>query len=121
MGHFAKSVTLRTSTMAGLAIALALPFTRPADPLPRAGTDTAAPGFTLSVVHQFPAALQTTPKYLALSRDGNLYGATSAVGTSNSTVFRLILRGGRAGLGFMGRGAPRPGRGGGQAHRGRWH
>jgi len=89
MGHFAKSVTLRTSTVAGLAIALALPFTRSADPLPRAGTPAAAPGFTLSVVHQFPAALVTTPKYLALSKDGNLYGATSAVGSSNGTVFRL--------------------------------
>ena len=89
MGHFAKSVTLRTSTVAGLAIALALPFTRSADPVPRAGTPAAAPGFTLSVVHQFPAALVTTPKYLALSKDGNLYGATSAVGTSNGTVFRL--------------------------------
>jgi hypothetical protein len=43
MGHFAKSVTLRTSTVAGLAIALALPFTRPTDPVPRAGTPAAAP------------------------------------------------------------------------------
>jgi uncharacterized repeat protein (TIGR03803 family) len=41
------------------------------------------------VVHQFPAALQTSPKFLALSKDGNLYGATSAVGSSNGTVFRL--------------------------------
>ena len=85
MGHFAKSVTVRASAVAGLAIALALPVTRSAVPVPRAGADTAAPGFTLSVVHQFPAALQTTPKYLALSKDGNLYGATSAVGSSNGT------------------------------------
>jgi hypothetical protein len=91
MGHFAKSVTLRTSTVAGLAIALAVPLTRSAGPLPRAGTGAAAPGFTLSVVHQFPSALNTTPKYLALSKDGNLYGATSAVGLSNGTVFRLTL------------------------------
>lgn len=46
------------------------------------------PGFTLPVVHHFPSALQTTSKYLALSRDGNLYEATSAVGTSNGTVFK---------------------------------
>jgi hypothetical protein len=64
-------------------------FTRSTDPVPRAGTPAATPGFTLSVVHQFPAALVTTPKYLALSKDGNLYGATSAVGLSNGTVFRL--------------------------------
>ena len=90
MGHFAKSRTLRTSAVAGLAIALASPFARAADALPGAARgDTAAPGFTLSVVHQFPSALQTTPKYLALSKDGNLYGATSAVGSSNGTVFRL--------------------------------
>jgi uncharacterized repeat protein (TIGR03803 family) len=41
------------------------------------------------VVHEFPAALAVTPKYLALSKDGNVYGATSAVGLSNGTVFRL--------------------------------
>ena len=90
MGHFAKSRTLRTSAVAGLAIALASPFARAADALPgAAGGDATAPAFTLSVVHQFPSALQTTPKYLALSKDGNLYGATSAVGSSNGTVFRL--------------------------------
>jgi uncharacterized repeat protein (TIGR03803 family) len=76
--------------VAGLVIALALPLTRSAGAVPgAAGGAIAAPGFTLSVVHQFPAALQTTPKYLALSKDGNLYGATSAVGSSNGTVFRL--------------------------------
>jgi len=76
--------------VAGLAIALALPFTQSADAVPGAVRGAAAaPGFTLSVVHQFPAALQNTPKFLALSKDGNLYGATSAVGSSNGTVFRL--------------------------------
>ncbi len=58
MGHFAKSRTLRTSAVAGLAIALASPFARSADALPGAGGDATAPGFTLSVVHQFPVALQ---------------------------------------------------------------
>lgn len=90
MGHSPKSVTFRTSAVAGLAIALTVPFSRPADAAPGAVRGGAtAPGFTLSVVHQFPAALATTPKWLALSRDGNIYGATSAVGTSNGTVFRL--------------------------------
>jgi uncharacterized repeat protein (TIGR03803 family) len=90
MGHSRRSVRFRTSAVAGLVIALALPLTRSAGAVPgAAGGAIAAPGFTLSVVHQFPAALQTTPKYLALSKDGNLYGATSAVGSSNGTVFRL--------------------------------
>ena len=90
MGHFRKPVTVRTSVVAGLAIALALPFAQSADAVPGAVRGAAAaPGFTLSVVHQFPAALQTSPKFLALSKDGNLYGATSAVGSSNGTVFRL--------------------------------
>jgi len=40
-------------------------------------------------VHEFPSALVATPKSLALSRDGNLYGTTPAVGSSNGTVFRL--------------------------------
>ena len=90
MGHFRKPVTVRTSVVAGLAIALALPFAQSADAVPGAVRGAAAaPGFTLSVVHQFPSALQTSPKFLALSKDGNLYGATSAVGSSNGTVFRL--------------------------------
>ena len=89
MGHLRKTVTFRTSALAGLAIALALPFARPADAVPDSVHGSASPGFTLSVVHQFPSALVTTPKYLALSKDGNLYGATSAVGLSNGTVFRL--------------------------------
>ena len=80
MGHLRKTVTFRTSALAGLAIALALPFARPADAVPDSVHGSASPGFTLSVVHQFPSALVTTPKYLALSKDGNLYGATSAVG-----------------------------------------
>src|SRR5579863_7566457 len=66
--------------------ALALPRTRSADAAQRAAT---APGFTLSVVHESPEALSITPKYLALSRDGNIYGATSAVGSSDGTIFRL--------------------------------
>ena len=81
MGHFAKS-TLRTSAVAGLAIALASPFARPADALPRAPPQvTRRPQGSPSRWYiNSPRALQTTPKYLALSKDGNLYGATSAVG-----------------------------------------
>ncbi len=90
MGYFRKSITFRTSAVAGLAIVLALPSARSADAAPgAAGGDATAPGFTLSVVHQFPSGLQTTPKYLAPAKDGNLYGSTSAVGSSNGTVFRL--------------------------------
>ena len=90
MSHFRKPATVRTSVVAGLAIVLALPFAQSADAVPGAVRGAAAaPGFTLSVVHQFPSALQTSPKFLALSKDGNLYGATSAVGSSNGTVFRL--------------------------------
>jgi uncharacterized repeat protein (TIGR03803 family) len=80
----------RKTVVAGLAVALALPFVQSAGAAPGGAPGaTAAPGFTLSVVHQFPAALNETPKYLAMSKDGNLYGATSAVGSSNGTVFRL--------------------------------
>jgi uncharacterized repeat protein (TIGR03803 family) len=86
MRHFTKSVMVRVSVAAGLAVVLALPLTRSADAAQRAAT---APGFSLSVVHEFPAALGSTPKYLALSKDGNIYGATSAVGSSNGTIFRL--------------------------------
>ena len=75
--------------MAGLAVALALPFAQSAGAAHGAVHGTPAPGFALSVVHEFPAALVQTPKYLGLSKDGNLYGATSAVGLSNGTVFRL--------------------------------
>ena len=76
--------------MAGLAVALVFPLAQPAGAAPGAVRGSAAvPGFTLSVVHQFPQALVETPKFLALSEDGNLYGATSAVGSSNGTVFRL--------------------------------
>jgi uncharacterized repeat protein (TIGR03803 family) len=90
MGLFRRPVLFRTSAMAGLAIALALPFTRPASAAPGDIHDiTAAPGFTLSVVHQFPAALDQAPKYLAASKTGNLYGAISAVGLTGGTIFRL--------------------------------
>jgi uncharacterized repeat protein (TIGR03803 family) len=90
MGVLRKPVLFRLSAVAGLAVAVALPVTRPADAVPGAVRGTgAAPGFTLSVVHEFPAALDQTPKFLALSKDGNIYGATSAVGSSNGTVFRL--------------------------------
>jgi uncharacterized repeat protein (TIGR03803 family) len=76
--------------VAGLAVVLALPFAHAAAPAPGAVRGIAAvPGFTLSVVHEFPQALVETPKFLALSKDGNLYGATSAVGSSNGTVFRV--------------------------------
>jgi len=90
MGHLSKSVVSRTSAVAGLAAALALPFAPSAGAAPGAvRAAAAAPGFTLSVVHEFPSALVATPKSLALSRDGNLYGTTPAVGSSNGTVFRL--------------------------------
>ena len=90
MGHFRRLAAPRRRVVAGLAVALALPFAQTVSAAP--GTPSgvaAAPGFTLSVVHEFPQALSETPKYLALSKDGNLYGATSAVGSSNGTVFRL--------------------------------
>jgi uncharacterized repeat protein (TIGR03803 family) len=90
MGYFRTLATFRKPAVAGLAVALALPFAQSADAAQGAGHGvTAAAGFTLSVVHAFPAALQQSPKYLALSKDGNLYGSTSAVGSSNGTVFRL--------------------------------
>lgn len=76
--------------MAGLAVALVLPFAQPAGAAQGAGHGAmTATGFTLSVVHEFPAALQQTPKYLALSKNGNVYGSTSAIGSSGGTVFRL--------------------------------
>ncbi|HEX3488210.1 MAG TPA: choice-of-anchor tandem repeat GloVer-containing protein [Streptosporangiaceae bacterium] len=74
-------------TIMGLAVALAVPFAQPASAAPSAAATV--PGFTLSVVHQFPVALQQSPKFLARSRNGDLYGATSAVGSSNGTVFRV--------------------------------
>jgi uncharacterized repeat protein (TIGR03803 family) len=90
MGHFGKLVTSRKTVVAGLAVALVLPFAQSADAASHAVAGPArAAEFTLSVVHEFPAALVQTPKYLAHSKDGNLYGATSAVGASNGTVFRL--------------------------------
>ena len=90
MGHFRKSVMFRASAVAGLAVALALPLAQSASAAREsAGDITAAPGFALSVVHQFPAALNETPKYLALSKDGNIYGVTSAIGVTNGTLFRL--------------------------------
>jgi uncharacterized repeat protein (TIGR03803 family) len=90
MGHFGSSVRSRKPVVAGLAVALALPFAQSADAAPGAVPGSAAaPGFTLSVVHEFPQAIAGSPKYLALAKDGNLYGATSAIGTANGTVFRL--------------------------------
>jgi uncharacterized repeat protein (TIGR03803 family) len=90
MRQFGRSVISRKAAVAGLAVALALPFAQSAGAAQRAMPGaTAAPGFTLSVVHEFPSALAGSPKYLALARDGNLYGATSAIGSSNGTVFRL--------------------------------
>jgi uncharacterized repeat protein (TIGR03803 family) len=90
MGHCRNLVMFRASAVAGLAVALALPFARPADAGPGAVSGAgAAPGFALSVVHEFPQALQQSPKYLALAKDGSLYGATSAIGSANGTVFRL--------------------------------
>jgi len=90
MGHIGQLITSRKPVVAGLAVALVLAVAQSAGAAQGAGRGTAtAPGFTLSVVHQFPAALGATPKSLGLSRDGNLYGATSAVGSSNGTVFRL--------------------------------
>jgi uncharacterized repeat protein (TIGR03803 family) len=90
MDHFRRLAASRRAVVAGLAVALALPFAQAAGAAPDAVRGAAtAPGFTLSVVHEFPQALSETPKYLALSKDGNLYGATSAVGSSNGTVFRL--------------------------------
>jgi len=90
MDHFRRLAASSRLVVAGLAVALALPFAQAASAAPGAPRGiAAAPGFTLSVVHEFPQALSETPKYLALSKDGNLYGATSAVGSSNGTVFRL--------------------------------
>jgi uncharacterized repeat protein (TIGR03803 family) len=90
MDHFRRLAASRRTVVAGLAVALALPFAQAAGAAPGAVRGTAtARGFTLSVVHEFPQALSESPKYLALSKDGNLYGATSAVGSSNGTVFRL--------------------------------
>jgi uncharacterized repeat protein (TIGR03803 family) len=90
MDHFRRLAATRRAVVAGLAVALALPFAQAASAAPgAAGGIATAPGFTLSVVHEFPQALAETPKYLALSKGGNLYGATSAVGSSNGTVFRL--------------------------------
>jgi uncharacterized repeat protein (TIGR03803 family) len=77
--------------VAGLAVVLALPFTQAAAAAPGAVHGSAAvPGFTLSVVHEFPQALEETPKFLALSKDGNLYqltpaGAFHIVATFNGT------------------------------------
>src|SRR5215469_17819161 len=88
--HFRRLAVARRSVVAGLAVALVFPLAQPAGAAPGAVRGSAAvPGFTLSVVHQFPQALVETPKFLALSEDGNLYGATSAVGSSNGTVFRV--------------------------------
>ena len=90
MGDCRNLVMFRVPAVAGLAIALALPFARPTGAGPGAVRGAgAAPGFALSVVHEFPQALRQSPKYLALSKDGNLYGATSAIGSANGTVFRL--------------------------------
>jgi len=78
---------------AALAVTLALVFAPSAGAAaggPRGVRGAAAaPGFALTVVHDFPGSLALTPKYLGLSRDGNLYGSTSAVGVTNGTVFRL--------------------------------
>jgi uncharacterized repeat protein (TIGR03803 family) len=73
------------------ALTVALSTAPPAGAARRAerGRAVAAPGFSLSVVHEFPAALAGTPKSLGLRRDGNFYGATSAIGTTNGTVFRF--------------------------------
>jgi uncharacterized repeat protein (TIGR03803 family) len=90
MGVLRRRILFRVSAVTGVAVAVALPLAQRADAVPGAVRSTdAAPGFTLSVVHEFPAALDQTPKFLALSKDGNIYGATSAVGSSNGTVFRL--------------------------------
>ena len=84
MGHFRRLAASGRPVVAGLAVALALPFAQASSAAPGALRGVAtAPGFTLSVVHKFPQALSETPKFLALSKDGNLYGATSAVGSSN--------------------------------------
>src|SRR5215831_10066216 len=88
--HFRRLAASSRTVVAGLAVALVFPFAPAAGAAPGAGHGIAAvPGFTLSVVHEFPQALQETPKFLALSKDGNLYGATSAVGSSNGTVLRV--------------------------------
>src|SRR5215472_2760725 len=90
MDHFRRLAASRRAVVAGLAVVLALPFAQAAAAAPGAVHGSAAvPGFTLSVVHEFPQALVETPKFLALSKDGNLYGATSAVGSSNGTVLRV--------------------------------
>ena len=90
MGHLRKLVTPMKLAVAGLAAALAVPFVQSAGAAQGAiSRITPLPGYSLSVLHEFPVALQQTPKYLAVSKDGNIYGATSAVGSSNGTVFRL--------------------------------
>jgi hypothetical protein len=66
MGPVRKFITPRKLAVAALAAAFALPFTQSAGAAQGAISGiTEAPGFTLSVVHQFPAA-----------PDGTLYGTT---------------------------------------------
>lgn len=80
MRHFTKSVMVRIPVAAGLAIALALPLSRSAEAAQRAAT---APGFTLSVVHEFPAGLGSTPKYpggpAVNARQANIWRASVRV------------------------------------------
>jgi uncharacterized repeat protein (TIGR03803 family) len=80
----ATNVTGR-SHAAGAALMIGLA----AGAVPIAVRAVCVPGFTLSVVHEFPANYALTPKALRLGSDGNLYGTTSATLSTIGTVFRL--------------------------------